>query len=80
MALALGGPHRVSYSGISQIQGKETNMAHQAESTVVDTVVQLLCESGLSHMADAVRILLNEAMKIERSRAIEAEPYERSER
>jgi len=55
-------------------------VAHQPESSVVDTVVQLLCESGLSQMAEAVRIMLNEAMRIERSRVIEAEPYQRSER
>jgi len=55
-------------------------MTHQPESNVVDTVVQLLCESGLSQMAEAVRIMLNEAMRIERSRVIEAEPYQRTER
>ena len=55
-------------------------MAHQPESNVVDTVVQLLCESGLSQMAEAVRIMLNEAMRLERCQAIEAEPYQRSER
>ena len=55
-------------------------MAHQPESNVVDTVVQLLCESGLSQMAEAVRIMLNEAMRLERSQVIEAEPYQRSER
>ena len=54
-------------------------MAHQPDSTVVETVVQLLCESGLSQMAEAVRIMLNEAMRIERSRVLEAEPYQRSE-
>lgn len=55
-------------------------MAHQPDSTVVDTVVQLLCESGLSQVAEVVRIMLNEAMRIERSQVIEAEPYQRSER
>jgi putative transposase len=54
-------------------------MARQSESNVVETVVQLLCESGLSQMAEAVRIMLNEAMRLERSRAIEAEPYQRTE-
>jgi putative transposase len=29
-------------------------------------------------MAEAIRLLLNEAMRIERSRALEAEPYERT--
>lgn len=55
-------------------------MAHQPECSVVDTVVQLLCESGLSHMAEAIRILLNEAMRIERSQVLGAEPYEWTER
>jgi len=55
-------------------------MAHQGESTVVETVVQLLCESGLSQMAEAVRIILNEAMRIERSQVMEAAPYQRTER
>jgi putative transposase len=55
-------------------------VTHQPESNVVDTVVQLLCESGLSQMAEAVRIMLNEAMRLERSRVIEAGPYQRTER
>jgi transposase-like protein len=59
---------------------RRPEVTHQPESNVVDTVVQLLCESGLSQMAEAVRIMLNEAMRIERSQAIEADPYERTER
>jgi putative transposase len=58
---------------------KEQTMAHQADSNVIETVVQLLCESGLSHMAAAMRLLLNEAMRIERSQALEANPYQRTE-
>ena len=54
-------------------------MAHQADSSVVETVIQLLCENGLSHMAEAMRIMLNESMRIERSQVLEAEPYQRSE-
>lgn len=54
-------------------------MAHQPDSTVVEAVVQLLCENGLESMAEAVRILLNEAMKVERSQALGAGAYERSE-
>lgn len=55
-------------------------MTHQSESNVVDAVMQLLCESGMSHMAQAVRIMLNEAMRIERSQVIEAAPYQRTDR
>ncbi|MFZ5558391.1 MAG: IS256 family transposase [Pseudomonadota bacterium] len=54
-------------------------MAHHTDSSVIDTVVQLLSESGFAHMAEAVRILLNEAMKIERSHVLGAAPYERSQ-
>jgi putative transposase len=53
-------------------------VAHQPDSNVIETVVQLLCESGLSQMAEAVRIMLNEAMKIERSQVLEADPYQRT--
>lgn len=55
-------------------------MAHQADCSVIESVVQLLCENGLSHMADAMRLMLNEAMRIERSQALEADPYQRTEK
>ena len=55
-------------------------MTHQADNSVIETVVQLLCENGLSHMADAMRLMLNEAMRIERSQALEADPYQRTEK
>jgi len=54
-------------------------MALAENSNVIETVVQLLLqEDGLAHMAEVVRILLNEAMKVERAQALEAEPYQRS--
>ena len=54
-------------------------MALAQNSNVIETVVQLLLqEDGLAHMAEVVRILLNEAMKVERAQALEAEPYQRS--
>jgi len=55
-------------------------MAHHADDSVIETVVQLLIENGLPHMTDAMRLLLNEAMRIERARALEADPYERTEK
>jgi transposase-like protein len=42
-------------------------------------VLELICEQGLDGMAEAYRILLNEAMKAERSAALGAGPYERAE-
>jgi transposase-like protein len=73
------GPYLFSFLRKSELPGKETDMAHHPESSVIDTVVQLLSESGFAHMAEAVRILLNEAMKIERSHVLGAAPYERSQ-
>lgn len=55
-------------------------MAHQGDSNVIEAVVQLLSENGLGNMAEAMRIVLNEAMRMERSQALAAQPYERSER
>lgn len=54
-------------------------MAHQPDSNVIDAVVQLLTQNGLPHMAEAVRLLLNEAMRLERSQVLEADPYQRTE-
>lgn len=42
-------------------------MVHHTDSSVIDTVVQLLSGAGFAHMAEAVRILHDDAMKIERS-------------
>lgn len=41
--------------------------------------VQLLAEFGFDGMAEALTILLNEAMKLQRAEALGAGPYERSE-
>lgn len=54
-------------------------MAHQNESSRFTELVQVLAEEGFDGMAQAIQILLNEVMKIERSQALGAEPYERSD-
>jgi putative transposase len=47
---------------------------------LAEYLVQLLCESGLDRMAEVVRMMLNEAMRLERSQVLEAAPYERSQK
>jgi transposase-like protein len=42
-------------------------------------VVQLLAENGFDGMAQAIQLLLNECMKIERQQALGVGPYERNE-
>ena len=54
-------------------------MTHQREDTTFASVLETLIENGLDGMAEAVSLLMNEAMRIERSRYLGAEPYERSE-
>ena len=53
-------------------------MAHQNESNRFTELVQVLAEEGFDGMAQAMHILLNGVMKLERSQALGAEPYERS--
>ncbi len=55
-------------------------MAHQGDSNVIEAVVQLLSDNGFGNMAEAMRIVLNEAMRAERSQVLEAQPYERNDR
>lgn len=53
-------------------------MTHQVESNPLDEMIQVLEEHGFEGMARALEILFNEAMKIERSTALGAQPYQRS--
>lgn len=50
----------------------------QVQSTVLETVVELLNDNGFEGMARAMEVLINEAMKIERSEFVGAGPWERS--
>jgi transposase-like protein len=45
----------------------------------MNEVLELIAEQGLDGMADAYRILLNQAMKAERAGVLGAEPYQRSD-
>ena len=53
-------------------------MTRQMESTELDAVVQLLADEGFDGMAQAIETLMNEAMKLQRSDALRAGPYERT--
>lgn len=51
----------------------------QDKSSAVCSAIELLQEQGFEGMREAIEILMNEAMKLERSEALGAGPYERSE-
>lgn len=54
-------------------------MTNQTEDNSVDYAMEHLIEHGFDGVAEAVGLLLNTAMQIERSRYLGAEPYERSD-
>jgi len=55
-------------------------MAHRNNDNKLNAVMELLIENGFEGFADVLRILLNEAMKIERDQALGAGLYERTDR
>jgi putative transposase len=54
-------------------------MTHQNDSELLNTILQQLNDTGLGGLLDGFRILLNEAMLRERSQALGAQPYERTD-
>ncbi len=54
-------------------------MTHQNNDNKLDAVMEMLIENGFESFAEVLRILLNEAMKIERDHALGAQPYERTD-
>ncbi len=50
----------------------------QNDSTALEQVLAILADHGLDDLGHAVEILLNEAMRMERSRFLAAGPYERA--
>lgn len=54
-------------------------MTQQGENTVIETVLEIINSNGLEGLGDAVSILINEAMKAERSSVLNAQPWQRTE-
>ena len=54
-------------------------MTHQDHFSEQHPAVEALLANGGDGLAQVLQWLFNEAMKIERSRALQANPYERSE-
>ena len=69
----------VSCWGVTKHSPTKTIMTHQTEPELLSTVLQLLTEQGADGFAEGIRLLVNEAMLQERSQALQAQPYERTE-
>jgi transposase-like protein len=54
-------------------------MAHQKQSELLNSVLQLLTENGHEGFAEGLRLLVDEAMRHERAAALQAQPYERTD-
>lgn len=53
-------------------------MTHRNENTELNSAAQQLADQGLEGLPEAFRILLDHAMKLERSQVLQAQPHERT--
>jgi len=53
-------------------------MIHHEEDTAIGQMLEAVIENGMEGLESAISILLNEAMKVERSRVLVAEPWQRT--
>ena len=54
-------------------------MACQVNNNINASIIELVSEQGFAGLGEAMQLLFNEAMKIERGKHLNAEPYERTE-
>ena len=52
-------------------------MFYQEKNNTIEALLTTVSEKGFDGMGEAIQILMNEAMKIERNRFLGAMPYER---
>jgi putative transposase len=52
---------------------------HQTDPELLNTVLQHLTEQGHQGFAEAIRLLVNQAMRVERQQVLQARPYERTD-
>lgn len=53
-------------------------MTRPENDTPFGEVIEVISQNGLEGLAEAMSIVINQAMKVERSRVLHASPYERS--
>ncbi len=54
-------------------------MTHRTDPDLLNTVLQLISEQGTESLAEGLRLLINQAMCAERTHALQAQPYQRTE-
>ncbi len=68
----------VSCWGVSKHIQPPNHMAHHPNPELLNNVLQLLTEQGHDGFAEGLRLLGNEAMRLERHAVLQAQPYERT--
>jgi transposase-like protein len=70
----------VSCWGVSKHIQSKSMTTHRTDPELLNTVLQLLTDQGATGgLAEGIRLLVNEAMRLERSQALQAQPYERTQ-
>ena len=54
-------------------------MTHHADSELLNTILQLITEQGTDGLAEGLRLLVNQAMRVERAQVLHAQPYQRTD-
>ena len=67
-----------SLSETVHVTGKETVMTRRNDSNAIEAAMELLSQAGFEGFAQAMKILLNESMKAERSAVLGADLHERT--
>lgn len=53
-------------------------MTHQSNHSAIEQALEEIIRHGMEGLESAISVLINEAMKIERSRAVGADPWQRT--
>ncbi len=70
----------VSCWGVSKHSQSKAMTTHRTDPELLNTILQLLTDQGATGgLAEGLRLLVNEAMRQERSQALQAQPYQRTQ-
>jgi len=70
----------VSCWGVTKHIQSKSMTTHRTDPELLNTVLQLLTDQGATAgLAEGIRLLVNEAMRQERSQALQAQPYQRTQ-
>jgi len=70
----------VSCWGVSKHIQSKAMTTHRTDPELLNTILQLLTDQGATGgLAEGIRLLVNEAMRQERSQALQAQPYQRTQ-